>query len=142
MSNLVERVKGHEVLELCREIAGSTTSDAELVRRFGGTDAQDLIWFAEYYAPMIAAIQAEVVDLTQYMWISKKELRIAEYQADVERLNELLLTAEGTEVVSLMKAKHSAMAKVADEMGAIPQRMRINAVREKMSISIGGADDV
>lgn len=64
------------------------------------------------------------------LWIAAKDNRLAMYQRDIERIEELLEEHEGQEHTGsadqkLMQTKHAALRAAAEELGQLPQRVSI-----------------
>ncbi len=96
-----------------------------LAERYGVTPVT-LHQFGKRHADEIEqvrnAILAGLDNMTVGLWIADKANRIAEYQEDIERINDVLdkgLTNDGT---SFLKIKHGAMKAVAEELAQLPTR--------------------
>jgi hypothetical protein len=86
--------------------------------------SQPCLWkFRQDFAAEIEAVRndllSQVHDETSGLWIADKSKRIAEYQQDVDDINEML--GKCLDHV-LIKHKHAALKAVAEELGALPTR--------------------
>lgn len=85
--------RGRTRLELVRDLAMGEWSPASLAKRLG-VDTADVEEFADKYATDIAevrqALAGQLAIEAAGLWISKKQNRIAELQADFDELNEVL----------------------------------------------------
>lgn len=85
--------RGRLRLELIRDLAIGEWSHASLAKRLG-VDVQDVDDFAEKYASDIAevtqALAGQLAIEAAGLWITRKQNRIAELQADFDELNGVL----------------------------------------------------
>lgn len=85
--------RGRLRLELIRDLALGEWSHASLAQRLG-VDTVDIMDFAERYASDIAevtqALAGQLAIESAGMWITRKQNRIAELQADFDELNDVL----------------------------------------------------
>lgn len=117
--------------------------------------------FANRNRALIAARRSEDAARFSTLWIARKEHRIAEYQADVELINRLLVEGEGlrTEITfaedgtpvevkitdsgtaALLGRKSRIMHQVAEELGQLPARQQINIIQPtQVSYQVSGVD--
>jgi hypothetical protein len=136
------QLRGHIRLKLIRELAMDVVTQQELAKRFG-VDQNTIRTFRDRNEDDIREVRdsllQEVVSETAGLWISKKANRIAEYQEDVEKLNESLarwvpgadyrldMAAKG-----LMATKHNALKNVAEELAQLPTRSSAPQVDENV----------
>lgn len=85
--------RGRLRLELIRDLAMGEWTHASLAQRLG-VDTQDIQDFAEKYAQDIAevsqAMAGQLAIEAAGLWISKKQNRIAELQADFDEINDVI----------------------------------------------------
>lgn len=122
---------GRTRLALIRDMALQEFSDRELALRIT-CDLPTLKAFRALYADEIAEVRAALAGQlaieTAGLWISQRQNRVAEYQSDVELINQAmrdLITGPDGEIVyiamasrewdRLLRAKHFAMAAVKAE---------------------------
>ena len=83
-------IRGHARLSLMRDIAIGEKSDAVMCRTYGLT-ARELPRFAAEFADDIAdiaqAIQRTGDAATAGLWITRRQLRLAEMQSDIDDIN-------------------------------------------------------
>jgi hypothetical protein len=111
-------------------------SHREIAHREGVTQA-DIKEFAEEHIMEIAEVRAglagQVAIETAGLWITKKQNRLAEYQAEAEELRDYLadLRANGVRWSrahrDMMKLYFDIFKQAADELGAYPQRAQAPA---------------
>lgn len=126
--------RGRLRLELIRQLAMGEWSNASIAKQMG-VDASDINAFAEFYAKDIAevvqSLAGQLAIETAGLWISKKQNRIAELQADFEELGTVIADMrdgryrptdnDGTNLGSrrhraLIKSRMDLLAAVADEL--------------------------
>ena len=123
--------KGHERLSLIRDLALGEFSHRELGTR-AGLPTADIADFAKEYADEIsevrAALAGQLAIETAGLWITKKQNRLAEYQAEIEEIRDYLATLRNDNVrwsrthKDLLKVYMDLFRQTADELGAYPQR--------------------
>lgn len=121
--------RGRTRLALIRDIAMGEWSYAEIARQLGLT-VKDVSLFAEEHQEQItevrAALAGELAIETAGLWISKKQNRIAELQAEYEDIDEALDSFGrerwSTHHKDMHRAKLSVLRAVAEELGALPAR--------------------
>jgi hypothetical protein len=116
------KLRGFRKYEVIKDLAMGAASREELAEKYGvhGT----ALWqFSRDFASEIEAVRADLLsqvhDETVGLWIADKVKRIAEYQQDVDDINELLAIAYDDRIV---RTKHNALKSVAEELGALPTR--------------------
>lgn len=136
MANTYGSIRGHLRLRLIRELAMGVATQAELATRFG-VDQNTVRTFRERNEEDIQdvrkALMDEVVSETAGLWIADKSARVAEYQDDVERINELLESglSEGL-VPRFLNSKHAALKAVAEELAQLPTRTSAAQIDENV----------
>jgi hypothetical protein len=126
--------RGRLRLELVRDLAMGEWSPASLAQRLG-VDTADIEAFAKTYAKDIdevrQALAGQLAIEASGLWITKKQNRIAELQADFDEINDVLSQMrlgtyrptdnDGTNLGSrrhraLLKSKMDILSAVADEL--------------------------
>ena len=136
------QLRGHIRLKLIRELAMDAVTQQELAKRFG-VDQNTIRTFRDRNEDEIREVREsllqEVVNETAGLWITKKANRLAEYEADVDRINESLarwvpgddprldVVAKG-----LILAKHGAIKNSAEELAQLPTRSSAPQVDENV----------
>lgn len=116
---------------------------------------------AKREAITIQALSEDLANEFTGLWVAEKRNRIAEYQADVEQINELLLDAakiraeyefgdddEVSEVkitdtgaTALLRTKARIMHHVAEEMGQLPARTNVQVIQPvQVQYHVSGVD--
>lgn len=131
---LEDLCQGRTRLALCRDMALNELSDRELALRIG-VDLPTIKAFRALYSDEIsqvsAALAGQLALETAGLWIAQRQNRIAEYQSDVELINQamrhlitdpdtgevVLIATASREWDRLLRAKHFAMAAVNAELG-------------------------
>jgi len=130
--DLDEIYRGKDRLALIRDIAMNELSTRELAQKTGQTQAA-IASFREEHTTEIAEVRAALAGQlaieTAGLWISKKQNRLAEYQAQAEDIRDFLedLRRDGVRWSrahrDMLKVYLDLMHSTADELGAYPQRM-------------------
>jgi hypothetical protein len=126
--------RGRLRLELIRDLAMGEWSHASIAKRLG-VDTADITDFAEKYVQDISEVRSALAGQLAIeaagLWISKKQNRIAELQADFDELNDVLVSMragtyrptdnDGTNLGSrrhrgILKSKMDLLRAVADEL--------------------------
>lgn len=132
---LQDLYSGHDQLELISTLAFGELTFAEIARNLGpDIHIADIQAFAESHPNEItevrAALAGQLAIETAGLWISKKQNRLAEYQADVEDLNSVLEALRevghlGTKQHhETIKVKISALRAAADELAPKGYQLR------------------
>lgn len=127
------KLRGHAAYTLVRELAAARQSPAQLAKKYG-VEVEAILYFKELNDEPIAMILADAAKdhALVGLWIAEKAKRLAEYQRDVDGINEL----ENLEA-PLLRVKQNAMKSVAEELGQLTQKVEVdNTVR----YSIDGVD--
>jgi hypothetical protein len=125
---------GRARLALIRDLALAEWSPRELADQLG-LPQEDIAYFANEHADDIAevrqALAGQLAIETAGLWIAKKQLRIAELQAEVERIDETLKELREDREISwsrshrdMLHTKLAIFRQTADELGAYPQRQQ------------------
>jgi len=131
---VTELGRGRLRLELIRDLAMGEWSTASIAKRLG-VDHKDITDFAEKYANDIAEVRSALAGQLAVeaagLWITKKQNRIAELQADFDELNTVLDSMrsgtyrptdnDGTNLGSrrhrgILKSKMDILRSVAEEL--------------------------
>jgi hypothetical protein len=128
---LSEVYRGYERLNLIRDLALAQLSISDIARQVG-LPRQDILDFQEAHMREIDAVRLEMAkEISVYtteagLWVASRSNRIAEYQQDIEDLNEDLAQirnddsarygAGSTRHYQLLRAKIAALRAVADEL--------------------------
>src|SRR5258708_33543241 len=128
-------IRGYRKREVIRDLAMCVANQTELAEKYSVTP-QAMSHFNRDFAPEIEAVRndllSDVHDETTGLWIADKVNRIAEYQQDVDDINDLLATALDDR---LLKIKHNALKSVAEELGALPTRGAPTQVGDKVVVA-------
>jgi hypothetical protein len=150
MADVME-YRGRARLALIRDLAMGEWSSRELADACG-TDIADITRFAETFADEVTEVRAALAGRlaieTSGLWVTKKQNRLAEYQADIEDLDLVLRAmraqaepgSEDTGDIilgglgsrrhhSLIKSKLALFKAVADEIE--PRGRNITATRDE-----------
>jgi hypothetical protein len=130
------RIGASEKLALIRDIASGEMNRAELAAKYGrALPTIDKVRMR--HRTEIAALKQGVVNELDALWIADKANRIAEYQSDVHLVNGAL--EEGLDP-KLLRAKHSALRSVAEEMGSLPARVAVQVNTQQVLYQVEGID--
>jgi len=125
-------LRGRIAYELIRELALGVADDMELATRYE-VKLPAIEMFKERHALDIERIRQSHVDDGEPelagLWIASKAKRIAEYQSDVERINEALELELDN---GLLRTKHNALHAAAEELAQLPTRSSAPQVDENV----------
>lgn len=154
-----QNIVGWIRMELLHGLVRGETRTA-LAKRLG-LNTQTVIKFARREAAVIQALSEELANEFTGLWITEKRNRIAEYQRDVEQINDMLATGaqiraeyefgdddEVTEVkitdtgaTALMRTKARILRNVGEEMGQLPARTNIQVLQPvQVQYHVSGVD--
>lgn len=136
---MAERIiRGHLARSLCRDLALGNETQEALAEKYGVT-RQTICYHGQRNREEIAAIKENIDDEFAGMWIAQKQARVAEYKADVERVNAAL---DKLDVVDpkLLRAKNAALKASAEEMGQLPAKTIVQVSSEPVAIRFPDVD--
>lgn len=113
---------------MIHDLAGGKSQTA--IAAMYGVTQQSISEFAQKHAEEIAELKANTRELLADLWIADKNLRIAAYQQNADTTRELLAqigTGErnGERPSELLRTEQAALKSVAEEMGDLPQRIKV-----------------
>lgn len=148
--NRIER--GHTKFEVIGHLAKGELTMRTLAEMYN-VSVSSIHEFKVRHIHEIDAIKADIESEMVGLWIAQKRNRIAEYEADVEMVNDTLdlippevIAAGGKRgetlpTPELFTAKHRAMKSVAEELGQLPNRITMSGeVGTTVNYSIDGVD--
>lgn len=97
------------------ELAKAEKTQVQLAQEFGVVQSA-VSMFADRHREEIAAHRANIENELYGLWIADKRNRVAEYQSDVEAINDAL---ENETDEKLLRAKLAVMRQVAEELGQL-----------------------
>lgn len=119
-------LRGHVALVLIRQLAQGTRTHADLGAEHGVSE-RAIGQFATRNATAIEEVRADVVNEFAGMWIANKVARVAEYERDVEDINDSIPTARKSDRPRLYGVKHRALRGAAEELGQLaPTRIDVD----------------
>lgn len=135
--------RGHVRQRLIRELATGEHTQAELGRRHG-VSRQAVSAFAAKHAERIADVASRLDDEFAGLWIASKTARIAELEAQVDRLTELLTDPEvaaraNVGVAEVERTIQSAIRNVSEELGQLPARVQVQH-SGSLDVRLNGVD--
>lgn len=131
-----------------------------LSRRLG-IDRSAVTKFRKREAAAIEALSSELANEFTGLWIVEKRNRIAEYQRDVEQINDLLADSAAiraeyefddddevsavkitdTGATALMRTKARILRNVSEEMGQLPSRATVQVIQPvQVAYHVSGVD--
>jgi len=126
-------------LRLQRELAAGEKTYEELALEFDVTE-DTISNFSKRYKLEIETIRRELADEFAGLWIAKKEARLAEFQQDVEDINDAVEAGDEDDWSKLLRVKHTALRYVAEELGHLPGRPQIHVENAKVTYQVEGVD--
>ncbi len=145
-----QKIRGWRIGALKHDLAQGKTQ-TELARMYGCTQSS-ISEFASRHKAEIEEIKANATALLQSLWIADKEKRIAGYQETAERVDAVLdaerersedgrgKTTGGVPLAELLRTQQAAYRAVAEELGDLPQRIKIEGGGEPVKHVIEGVD--
>lgn len=116
-------------VQLIRDIAGGEQTYAELAEKWDRGEST-IAQFAMRNRPAIEQVKKANGDALAALWIAQKASRVAEYQADAERLADALL-ADALDVTdtpaALVRARALILRSVAEELGQLTHKVDTTA---------------
>jgi hypothetical protein len=123
--------RGHERLRLIADLAMNELSHREIASRIGVT-TEDVYDFAEDHVMEISEVRSALAGKLAIesagLWISKKQNRLAEYQAEAEEIRDFLSQLRQSNIRwsrshrDMLRTYLEILRHTADELGAYPQR--------------------
>lgn len=124
------RLRGWVKYALIDDLIDGTTTHEELGIKYEVTH-QAISEFKKRHAAIIEERRKNAADEFAGMWIAKKKNRVAAYEADVERIDELEADPQWTRI------KHAALKSVAEELGQL--KTYIDA-ESRVNYTVDGVD--
>lgn len=134
--------RGWRLRMLLQELANGEKTQQELAEQFGVTQGR-ISQVKKKYAEDIAEIQANAEDEFAGLWIARKAARLAELQADVERIDAKILARmdwDQSQVAAFLRAKQAALRAAAEELGQLPAKINLNVGGKVVTYKIDGVD--
>lgn len=131
--------RGRAKLALIQELALGESSQRQLAEEFG-VSQQSICEFAQRFKGEIEARRADQNNKLAGLWIADKANRIAEYEAQVELINQKLISDKGEyQKVSpeWVKAMQAALKSVAEELGDLTKNVNMSG---QVKYEIAGVD--
>ncbi len=138
--------------QLCTELAKGEATLQELANKYGCA-VSSVHEFKTRNIVTIEALRADMQNEMAGLWIAEKRNRVAEYQADVDLVNEALDEIPASAMAArsgrgetsqhdgLFATKHRALKSVAEELGQLPNRVSISGeVGTTVTYSVEGVD--
>lgn len=135
-------LRGHVAHALIRDLAAGTQTDAALARKYG-VGRSTVGDFKRRHAAEIADVRERQGEEFAGLWTAVKRNRIAEYQRDIDLLNDMIeelaappcpcsatdcdarIIRDPRHLLAVIKRKHAALRSVAEELGQLPNRMTL-----------------
>jgi hypothetical protein len=148
---------------LILQLASAEASGATLAHALG-VNHSSVYTFARRHAGEIADVRADLEREFVALWIADKRNRLAEYQQDVEDVNDVVgramepaqpkeldpldpgdLAAReeafgGSDIPNWLRVKHAALKAAAEELGQIPNRVQMDLTGTVLTYELVGAD--
>jgi hypothetical protein len=136
------RLRGWRKRQLIRDLALGELSTAQLAEKYEQQE-NSINGFLRRNKEFIDEVKAAHDNEYAGLWIASKSARIAEYQQDVEEINEVLARQldSGEDLnAGLIRMKHVALKSVAEELGALPNRVTLQSDNKVVTYHIEGVD--
>ncbi len=130
-------LRGRTALALIRALALGAESERELAEQFG-VSGPAIHGFKRTHAERIESARLEIENEFAGLWSASKAARIAELEAEVERLTDALDVAPLDLLPKLANAKRSVLRSIAEELGQLaPRAINVGTV---VRYAIAGVD--
>ncbi len=131
--------RGWVTRKLIHELARMEKTVTKLAEEYGVYPSA-ISQFKARHATEIDEIKKDIEDAFAGLWITNKSLRIAEYQAEIDIIED----SRGGGIrsmsdVEMSKLKSAILKAVAEELGQIPNKVSLD-VRQKVTYEIEGID--
>lgn len=136
------QLRGWRKRQLIRDLALGNLTFEELAAKYDHAEVS-IRTFARKNKEFIDEVKAAHENEYAGLWIVSKSARIAEYQQDVEEINEVLARLLDTEQdlnSNLIRMKHNALRSVADELGELPTRVQLQSDNKSVTYHIEGVN--
>lgn len=131
--------RGNVRWKLIHELARGEKPQTVLAEEYGVVQSA-ISQFRDRHLTEINEVRADIENEFAGLWIADKKRRVAEYQAEIELIEEVRGgTVRNMRDVELSKLKAAVLRAVADELGQIPARMNVS-VNHKVTYVIEGVD--
>jgi phage terminase Nu1 subunit (DNA packaging protein) len=113
------------------------------IGRMYGLAQSSISEFAATHADEVDEVRGKLEDAYEGLWIADKKRRLAEYQAVAEEMRDLESESVAMGKVTVVEARRAQMAalrSVADELGAIPQRVQVEGGTTPVRHVLEGVD--
>jgi hypothetical protein len=129
---------------LKKDLAEGKESQTFLARKYG-CDQAAVSRFKTENADEIAELRAKVDDAYAGLWIADKKARVAYYQDDVEIVTTLIDNVgtgvrSNKEAAELLRARAAALKAVAEELGDLPVRVKLEGGANPVRHVLEGVD--
>jgi transposase-like protein len=143
---------GHVRVALIRALAEGKVRRATLARQLDVT-AQAILYFARRHEAEIKEVRENFESEFAGLWVAAKRNRVAAYEDEINRLQDMIdtimtesasyrLVPDPEALTKLYKARDRAIRSVAEELGALPQRIQMQITEPVRHIlDIPGAQD-
>lgn len=132
--------RGWRKVQLIQELARGEDTQESLAKKYDCTPSA-MSQFKDRHLPEIEHVRRNLEDEFAALWVAKKINRLAEYEADIDAINEALLLAGAEDSAAARAAKHRALRSVAEELGALPNRLNVTGeVTARVTYELVGVD--
>lgn len=134
--------RGATKWRLIRDLAQGEHTQDQLATTYNCIQ-QTISAFASRHKEEILAHREKIDDAYAGLWVTQKPDRIAVHQESVEYVTELLESSEVASVdgkVQLLRARAAALRAVAEELGSLPTRVRLEGGGEPIRHVLEGVN--
>ncbi len=133
-------IRGRRRLSILTDLASGDYTNVALAEKYGVSHTT-IGNYAEKYRDRIETIRQDVTNELAGLWVAQKKNRLAEYEQQIEDLEEAAKGLDPTEITPLIRAAQAALRAVAEELGDLPQRIKVESdTRSSVRYSIEGVD--
>lgn len=134
-------MRGHKLQQALRLLAQGDMSHEKIAERFGVTRRRISQINAEH-RERVEEIRADIENEFAGLWVADKKNRVAEYQEDLDAINEKLATFKNLneDAQSWIRLRDKLMRAVSEELGQIPNKMSVKSDNKHVRYTLEGVD--
>jgi uncharacterized small protein (DUF1192 family) len=125
-------INGAQRLRLIQDLAEGVTLQA-CADKYGYSSTQAVHQFKVRNREAVEKAKAGFEDEMQLLWVTKRTARIAQYQNNIERLEDIADLVEPDKLPNVIKTQNHALRSVAEEMGHLNQKDVAEPIRVELS---------
>lgn len=139
-----KKIRGWRIWALTKDLADGKETQTFLANKYGVSQPM-VSRFAAEHADEIADLRGKVEEAYAGLWIADKKARAAVYQEDADTVTQLLENVgtgmrSNKEAAELLRARAAALKAVAEELGDLPVRVKLEGGANPVRHVLEGVD--